>query len=69
MNTTARFQQLGQDLFWNACISSGREYLHITWQGYDDGYWWEHVSVSDQFQVKQGYRLNPQTNEVVKEPA
>ena len=61
----ARFERLRSDLFWTFYDWSegGKKY---SWQGYDDGYWWKNVSMSDQFQIRGKYRLNPETNEVSK---
>ena len=42
----------------------------IRWSGYNDGFWWDKISVTDQFQVRSSvitgrtYRLNPETGEV-----
>ena len=52
----ARFNKINNDLFWT--------YKDITWCGYDDTFWWDNVSITDMFQVKQGYRLNPETDVV-----
>ena len=52
----AYFEQINNDLFWT--------YKGVTWQGYNDSFWWDNVSITDMFQVKQGYRLNPETDVV-----
>jgi hypothetical protein len=58
----ARFEQLYNDLFWSIYDSESDEM--IRWSGYNDAYWWNSVSIMDQFQVHGKYRLNPETNEV-----
>jgi len=58
----ARFQQLRNDLFWEIYDSENNKI--ITWSGYNDYYWWSKISITDQFQVREKYRLNPETDEV-----
>lgn len=58
----ARFEQIRNDMFWTIYdIESGK---FIRWQGYDDAYWWQNVSKSDQFRIRGRYRLDPITNKV-----
>ena len=42
----AEFRILRNDMFWKCCIldSTNDEFYHITWQGYNDAYWWDNVS-------------------------
>lgn len=58
----ARFQKLYNDLFWEVFDSKQQKY--IKWQGYNDSYWWDNVAISDQFQIRGEYRLDPFTNTV-----
>lgn len=58
----ARFNTLFNDLIWEIFDQETQKF--IIWQGYNDQYWWDNVSTSDQFQVRDKYRLNPKTNEV-----
>lgn len=68
----ARHDQLSNDLFWD--IWSRDEDELLRWSGYNDGYWWQKVAPTDQFQIRVGkktgkrYRLNPETNEVHEVP-
>lgn len=59
---TTRFQQLGNDLFWE--IYDLETNKLIKWQGYNDRFWWEEVASTTQFQIRGRYKLNPHTNEV-----
>lgn len=60
----ARLNKIGSDLFWNFFdIENGNM---ITWQGYEDSFWWNKVSISDQFRYKDGFILDPYTCEVTK---
>lgn len=61
----ARFQRLGSDLFWE--VYDREQDKFIRWSGYDDGFWWEHVATSDQFQIRGSHRLDPFTNMVSHE--
>jgi len=62
----AAFNQLSRDIYWNIYCSGFNKTLR--WSGYDDSYWWGHVSQTDQFQIREHegkrYKLNPETNEV-----
>jgi len=58
----ARFEKIRNDLFWTYYDRASES--TVRWIGYDDVFWWYQVSVTDNFQVKKGYRLNPRTNEV-----
>ena len=58
----ARFQKLYNDLFWEVFDSKQQKF--IKWQGYNDAYWWDNVAISDQFQIRGEYRLDPFTNTV-----
>lgn len=58
----ARFQKLYNDLFWEVFDSKQQKF--IKWQGYNDSYWWDNVAISDQFQIRGEYRLDPFTNTV-----
>lgn len=58
----ARFQKLYNDLFWE--IYDSKQQKLIKWSGYNDDYWWQNVAVSDQFQIRGEYRLDPFTNTV-----
>jgi hypothetical protein len=58
----ARFQKIYNDLFWEVFDSKQQKY--IKWQGYNDSYWWDNVAISDQFQIRGEYRLDPFTNTV-----
>lgn len=58
----ARFNKVSNDLFWEFYDDIADE--RLTWFGYDDAYWWNNFSNTDQFQIKNIYRLNPHTNEV-----
>lgn len=53
-----------RDLYWSLFIDGEK----CRWIGYHDAYWWDNVSTSDQFQVREHrgkrYRLDPYTNEV-----
>lgn len=61
----ARLNQIGQDLFWNFFdIETGNM---IAWQGYDDSFRWNKISISDQFRNKDGFTLNPYSCEVTKD--
>ena len=69
----AEFSRSNNDLYW---ILFDLEDKTIIWSGYNDGFWWDTVSVSEQFQVQRGvrtgriYRLDPRTNAVtVIQPA
>jgi len=60
----ARFNQVGQDLFWNFFdLENGKM---IVWQGYDDSFWWNKVSISSNFREQGGFILDPYTSEVSK---
>lgn len=60
----AKLNKIRNDLFWNFFdLESGNM---ITWQGYEDSFWWNRVSISDQFRDKDGFRLDPYTCEVEK---
>jgi hypothetical protein len=61
----ARFQQLSNDLYWSLYLFEPDE--HLKWIGYDDYYWWDKVSKSEQFRVKTSksgtrYQLDPETH-------
>lgn len=58
----ARFNKIGNDLFWEFFDRASESY--VKWTGYNDDYWWNNVSISKEFQVKKGYRLNPRTCEI-----
>ena len=58
----ARFEQIRNDLFWTLYDSESDKL--IRWQGYDDSYWWQNISKTDQFRVRGKYRLDPITNKV-----
>lgn len=62
----ARFSQLSNDLFWSIYVNGET----IRWVGYNDAYWWNTVSNTDQFQIKESgakkYRLNPESDEVTE---
>ena len=61
----ARLNQIGNDLFWNYFDVDGTGQM-VVWQGYDDSFWWNKVSISDRFRNKDGFRLDPYTCEVEK---
>jgi hypothetical protein len=61
----AKLNQIGNDLFWNFFDIDGIGKV-VTWQGYDDAFWWEKVSKSDNFRVKGNLKLDPYTGEVEK---
>lgn len=70
---TADFNQLSNDLYWKFY---GGEDGFIRWTGYDDEYWWNNVSLSDNFKQKIGkitgriFELNAETREVaIYQPA
>ena len=62
----ARHRQLSNDLYWAIHDVEDGE---ILWIGYNDHYWWSHVSTSDQFRARTGksgrtYTLDPRTSRV-----
>jgi hypothetical protein len=59
----ARFEKLSNDLFWNIYDSENDKI--ITWQGYDDSFWWSNVSKTDNFRIRGKYKLNPETDDVI----
>ena len=61
----ARFEQIRNDLFWRYWDNEERK--TIKWSGYNDSFWWDNVSKTDQFQVRGKYRLDPITDEVTVE--
>jgi len=58
----AKFEKLYNDLFWNIYDSENDKM--ITWSRYNDDFWWNNVSKSDQFCIRGKYKLNPENNEV-----
>lgn len=58
----AKLNTIGQDLFWNYFDLENGEM--VVWQGYDDSFWWNKVSISDNFRIKGNLRLDPYTCEV-----
>lgn len=64
MDKKAVSDRIRNDLFWHTFDKDGQR---VTWQGYDDSFWWEKVATSDQFQVKNGLRLDPFTGMVSEE--
>lgn len=59
----ARLNKIGNDLFWNYFDIGGTGEM-VIWQGYDDSFWWNKVSISDQFRIKGNLKLDPYTCEV-----
>lgn len=54
---TVRFEQIRNDLFWTLYdVELGKS---VTWQGYNDYFWWKYISNTDDFQVRGKYRLDP----------
>ena len=45
----ASFNQLSNDLFWK--FYAGEDGF-IRWTGYNDAYWWDNVSLSENFKQK-----------------
>jgi hypothetical protein len=60
MEKKVRFQQLRNDLFWEVWDDETQK--TVRWSGYDDGYWWQNVATSEEWQTRGKYRLNPTTN-------
>ena len=58
----AKFTQIRNDLFWEIFDRDTDKFIH--WSGYDDYYWWANVAISEQWQTRGKYRLNPKTNEI-----
>ncbi len=58
----ARLNQIGNDLFWNYFDLENGEM--VVWQGYDDAFWWNKVSISDNFRIKNNLKLDPYSYEV-----
>lgn len=46
VTTEVEFNQLSNDLFWSCYHKAGDHFKRITWQGYDDAYWWTQVATS-----------------------
>ena len=68
----AAYSRSSNDMFWSIYDWNPKtmEGETIRWSGYDDDFWWNKISVTDQFQVRVSvktgrvYRLNPETGEV-----
>lgn len=63
----ASTDRLQNDIFFSFYTSDET----MRWTGYNDAYWWNQVSKSDQFQIKTAkngtrYRLNPESREVTR---
>lgn len=67
---TAKIEQIRNDLYWKIW---DKEDGNIRWIGYNDKYWWDVVSKSDNFRRKVGpisgriYVIDPQSGKVTIE--
>ena len=54
----AKFESLGNDLFWDFCKYDGSmpdHFIELKWSGYNDANWWNNVSLNADV-VEQGGR-------------
>lgn len=68
----AKFQRLGQDLFWEFMeidFDGGCKFVTVRWQGYDDPFWWLNVAPTREIAVGSNgrkYKIDFCTNDVVE---
>lgn len=69
---TAEFSRLGRDLFWEFYgFNDNNEFVKVKWFGYNDDFWWNIVSITEQAQISIGsdgrrYKIDFKTNSVLE---
>lgn len=72
LSGNAEYSRLGRDLFWKFyAFNDNNEFVRVKWTGYDDAFWWDKVSITDQAQIRTGsdgrrYKINFETNRVIE---
>lgn len=73
--TELKYDHLSNDLFWSVYhVDADNHFEKIRWTGYNDGYWWQNVSATEEFLVKEckcgkKFRLHIDDRSVSEEPA